>query len=72
MIVVLSLMTNQIVFAQEDWADPNDGVEYPILDIGYYPYVEGQGNCHTCLHISRKSLYATENPDCRVVPFANS
>jgi hypothetical protein len=58
--------------AQEDWAMPKDTIDFPNLDIGHYPLIEGAGNCHRCLSLSRKSLYATEDPDCRVLLFENA
>jgi hypothetical protein len=30
------------------------------------------GHCHKCLSLSRKSIYAIENPDCRAVPFKDA
>ena len=51
------------------WADPKYPTDYPILDIGHYPLTEGQGNCMRCLSLSKKSLYAISDPDCRLLPF---
>ena len=52
-----------------NWATPDDKLDYPNLDIGHYQVLEGVGNCHKCLSLSRKSMYANFNPDCRAVAF---
>lgn len=67
-VVVLSV----VVRTQSDWADPDDRIDYPNFDIGHYPLVKGKGNCHKCLSLSKKSMYAIEDPDCRMVPFENA
>ena len=41
--------------------------EYSIVEIT--EQLEGKGNCHKCVKLSGKSLYAAKNPDCRAVPF---
>lgn len=54
------------------WADPSYPLDYPILDIGYYPMEKGHGNCYRCLSLSKKSLFAISDPDCRKVPFKDA
>ena len=68
----MALTATSVVQAQADWADPIDSVEYPNLDIGHYPVHEGKGNCHRCVSLTRKTMYAFKNPDCRVIPFPDS
>ena len=65
---VYFLITN-LKAADNDWADPMDRWDLPNLDIGYYQLLEGKGNCHKCISLSGKSMYASENPDCRAVLF---
>lgn len=67
--VAFMMMMSVVVRAQHDWADPIDRIDYPQLDIGYYPVIEGQGNCHKCLAYTKKSIFAQNNPDCRVILF---
>lgn len=54
------------------WAAPGFPTDYPVLDVGHYPEIEGHGNCMKCLSLSKKSLYALGDPDCRVVPFKDA
>ena len=67
-IVVLCLIM-LAVSCQADWADPEDKLDYPQLDIGYYPLIEGAGNCHKCIAATKKSMYASKDPDCRAILF---
>ena len=70
---LFSLLSFAFILTQaqdtNDWSDPKDRTDYPNLDIGHYQLLAGKGNCMKCVSLSRKSLYASENPDCRAVAF---
>ena len=68
MILFIFFITS-LAFCQDDWASPLDRTDYPNMDIGHYQLIAGKGNCHKCVSLSKKSLYASKNPDCRAIPF---
>ena len=48
---------------------PSDNSDFPNLDIGYYPVQLGLGNCHKCISLTKKTIYAFQDPVCKVVLF---
>jgi hypothetical protein len=69
LVVYISLIAIVISRDDSDWASPIDRTDYPNVDIGHYQLLDGLGNCHKCVSLSNKSLFAVSNPDCRAVLF---
>ena len=65
-------ITTVLAKDNSDWANPIDRTDYPNMDIGHYQLLEGKGNCHKCVSLSKKSMFATKNPDCRAILFKSA